>query len=203
MSSSSNNEHFWRLHMPLPLPTASSTKICLARNASARESSSLREPSDSIVIRRTSLAHATVVPTEKEKPRGAASPAKQDLYVPPSNRPFCKGLGRVNAGSRAIHKHVMRQDCQLLSHSPIDLLGFSATTAKAIPLPSMHGVSVHIGEDLWAPPLRRVFLPPTMSKKSVGQTQEPVNVMFGHMGPLERGLCTLKPNRFNSPARRS
>ena len=87
---------------------------------------------------------------------------------------------------------------------PTDLLGVSTTTARTIPLPSIHGVRVHIGEDLWAPPLtalQHVVLPPTMRKKSVGRTQEQVNVMFGHTGPLllVGRLCS----RFNSPARRS
>ena len=88
----------------------------------------------------------------------------------------------------------MRQDCQLLSPSD---LGPSTTPARAIQFPSVHGVCVHIVGDLQAPPLtvhEDVFLLPAMHMKSVGQAQEPLNVMFGHTCPLflVRELCFCK-----------
>ena len=45
-------------------------------------------------------------------------------------------ISRRHTGT--LTKHVMRQDCQLLSHSPSDLLGPSTTPARAIQFPSVH-----------------------------------------------------------------
>ena len=98
-----------------------------------------------------------------------------------------EGTHDLGRHTRTLTKHVMRQDCQLLSHSPSGLLGPSTTPSRAIQYPSVHGVCVHIAEDLRAPPLtvhEHVFLLPAVHMKSVGQAQEPLNVMSGHTCPL-------------------
>ena len=64
-----------------------------------------------------------------------------------------EGTHDLERHTGTLTKHVMRQDCQLLSHSPSDLLGPSTTPARAIQFPSVHGVCVHVAEDLRAPPL--------------------------------------------------
>ena len=53
------------------------------------------------------------------------------------NKVLEEGTHELERYTRTVTKHVMRQDCQLLSHSLIGLLGCSTTTARAIPLPSV------------------------------------------------------------------
>ena len=102
---------------------------------------------------------------------------------------FAEGAHDLERHTGTLTKHLMRQDCQLLSHSPSDLLEPSTTPATAIQFPSVHGVCVHIAEDLRAPPLKvheHVFLRPAVHTKSVDQAQEPLNVM-----PATRVRCFL------------